>query len=73
MDQQSCSEVLNQNGDDGCASVTNKSCDIRVESLSDEDDVEEVYNEMSEFMVAGAHEAVDKQGASTPSLLVSND
>ncbi|KAK1406493.1 hypothetical protein QVD17_41867 [Tagetes erecta] len=74
-------EALNPNGEsgdevvmeiDGTKSVTTKSSKNMVEPLSDEDDVEEVYNEMSEFMVAGDHEYDVIKGASTPSSMVIN-
>ncbi|KAK1414731.1 hypothetical protein QVD17_30482 [Tagetes erecta] len=41
LDIRNSFEVLNSNSDDGCVSMTNKPRDVRVESLSDEDDVEE--------------------------------
>ncbi|KAK1441011.1 hypothetical protein QVD17_06847 [Tagetes erecta] len=46
LDIRNSFEVLNSNSDDGCVSMTNKPRDVRVESLSDEDDVEEMAIEL---------------------------
>ncbi|KAK1431818.1 hypothetical protein QVD17_08512 [Tagetes erecta] len=54
---------------DGAKSVNAKSSQNIEETLSEEDDVEEVYNEMSEFMAAGDHTYDVSKGASTPSSM----
>ncbi|KAK1408250.1 hypothetical protein QVD17_39886 [Tagetes erecta] len=52
---------------DGAKSVNVKTSQNIEDPLSEEDDVEEVYNEMSEFMTAGDHTYDVSKGASTPS------
>ncbi|KAK1427909.1 hypothetical protein QVD17_16639 [Tagetes erecta] len=54
---------------DGAKRVNAKSSQNIEETLSEEDDVEEVYNEMSEFMTAGDHTYDVSKGASTPSSM----